>query len=107
MTLTEERYALILEQRRRVGEIDRWDYEPVKLRLADRTYYAPDFRVILSDGTEEFHEVKPANWDRIPNQDMSNVKIKVAAEHHPYVFLRAVEIPKRMGGGFDVQKVGE
>lgn len=81
MNKTERRYADYLETRRLVGEIWRWDFEAVKLRLADSTFYTPDFRVILADGTEEFHEVK-GHWE-----DDARVKIKVAAEQHPYRFV--------------------
>jgi hypothetical protein len=54
----ERKYAAVLESRKLAGEIQRWDFEPVKLRLADRTFYTPDFRVVLNDATIEFHETK-------------------------------------------------
>lgn len=88
MNGTERRYAELLETQRRNGEILRWDFESVKLRLADLTYYTPDFRVILLDGTEEFHEVK-GFW-----RDDARIKIKVAAEQHPYRFV-AVSLVKK------------
>ena len=81
MNQTEAAYAKYLEGLRIGRIIHRWDFEPVKLRLADRTYYSPDFRVILPDGTIEFHEVK-GFW-----RDDARVKIKVAAAQHPYVFV--------------------
>lgn len=88
MNGTERKYADLLEQKQLAGEILRWDFEPVKLRLADLTWYCPDFRVILLDGTEEFHEVK-GFW-----RDDARIKIKVAAELHPYRFV-AVSLVKK------------
>lgn len=77
----ERQYADHLEAKRVRGEILRWDYEPVKLRLADDTYYIPDFRVVDIDGLEEFHDVKGHKWAK------NWVKFKVAAEQHPYKFV--------------------
>lgn len=76
----EKRYADHLNVLLATGVIDRWDYEPVTLKLAHRTRYTPDFRVILADGSEEFHETKGFM------RDDAHVKIKVAAASHPYVF---------------------
>ena len=45
MNKAEQRYALHLAGLRQAGQIVRYDFEPVKLRLADRTYYTPDFNV--------------------------------------------------------------
>lgn len=80
----EKRYAEHLNLLLATGQIDRWDYEPVTLKLAKRTTYTPDFRVILADGTEEYHETKGFM------RDDAHVKLKVAAESHPYTF-RLVE----------------
>ena len=80
MNLLEKTYAVHLEGRKQAGEILRYDFEPEKLRLADRTFYEPDFRVQLADGAIEFHEVK-GHWE-----EDARVKIKVAAEQHPYRF---------------------
>jgi hypothetical protein len=81
MNKTEAAYSQHLEALKQAGMIARWDFEPEKLRLADRTFFTPDFRVILADGTIQFHEVK-GHWE-----DDARVKIKVAAEMHPYEFL--------------------
>lgn len=81
MNKLERDYAFVLEAKQNRGEIDRWDYEPEKLRLADRTFYSPDFRVVMLDGTIEFHETK-GFWE-----EDARVKIKVAAEQHPYKFI--------------------
>jgi len=69
-----------------------WRYEPLKLRLADLTYYSPDFMVIDKDGVVQFHEVK-AQWKgakTFHSEDDAKVKIKVAAEQFPWFFFRIV-----------------
>ena len=81
MNKTERRYAAHLEARRLNGEVWRWDFQPIKLRLADSTFYTPDFRVILCNGAEEMHEIKGFM------RDDAAVKVKVAAEMHPYPFV--------------------
>ena len=96
MNSLERAYAQHLEAKRQRGEILRWDREPVKLRLADLTYYTPDFRVIAADGTEEFHETKGFM------RDDANVKLKVAAELHPYRFYLVKQLPKKSGGGWEI-----
>lgn len=82
MNKTEAAYARKLETQREQGSILRFDFEPETLRLANRTSYTPDFRVILPDGTVEFHEVKGGYV-----REDAWVKFKMAAELHPYVFL--------------------
>ena len=81
MNRLETDYAWRLEMLKRAGEIADYAFEPVKLRLADRTFYTPDFMVIMPDGVIEFHETK-GFW-----QDDARVKIKGAAELHPYKFV--------------------
>ena len=98
---TEARYEAHLEVLKRAGRIVRYDFEPEKFRLADNTFYTPDFRVMLPDGTIEFHEVKGA-WAIF--QDDAKVKIKVAAELHPYRFIAVAPIPVKNGGGWDVKE---
>lgn len=81
MNGTERAYADYLWQRQLAGEVLRYDFEAEKLRLADNTFYTPDFRVVLADLSIEMHEVK-GFW-----QDDARVKIKVAAQLHPYRFI--------------------
>ena len=95
MNQTEAAYSAQLELLRRSGQIARWDFEPVKLRLADRTFYTPDFRVIDSNGAEEYHEVKGFF------REDAAVKIKVAAEQHPYPFF----LVKKTKQGFTKERI--
>jgi hypothetical protein len=81
MNRTEAAYAITLDMRMRVGEILWYEFEALKLRLADNTFYTPDFFVMLADRSLECHEVK-GFW-----QDDARVKIKVAAEHFPFRFV--------------------
>lgn len=99
MNSLEKRYSLHLESRRLAGEIDGWSYEAEKLRLADRTFYSPDFRVVLPAGEIEFHETKGGLM-----LEAANVKLKVAAALHPYRFflVRWVSKEKR----WDAREVG-
>lgn len=80
MNKLEATYAHLLDSAKRSHVILEWSFEAVKLRLADRTWYTPDFMVINADGIVEFHEVK-GFWE-----DDARVKIKVAAETFPFAF---------------------
>lgn len=81
MNKTEQAHALRLEMRRRAGEVAWYGYEAVKLRLADATWYTPDFAVLMADGAWTFHETKGAFI-----RDDARVKLKVAAEAFPFRF---------------------
>ena len=77
MNQTERAYAARLELLQRAGEIKSFRFEPIKFRLADRTFYTPDFMVVMGDEIQ-FHEIK----GYLPEDD-ANVKIKVAAQMYP------------------------
>lgn len=83
---SERAYAQRLDALRHDGLVLRWDYEPLKLRLAATCYYSPDFLVIFAANPDniELHEVK-GFW-----RDDARVKIKVAAAQFPYFQFRAV-----------------
>ena len=78
---TEAAYEQVLTLRQKAGEVAWFRFEGVKLRLADATFYTPDFAVMLADGSMEMHEVK-GYW-----QDDARVKVKVAAEMYPFRFV--------------------
>lgn len=81
----EKRYAQRLENRRLAGEIAGYWFEAVKFRLADKTWYSPDFLVMLSDGRLELHEFK--GW----MEEDANVKLKVTSEAYwlfPVILVR-------------------
>jgi hypothetical protein len=78
MNKTEAAYATHLSWRQTGGEILGFAFEAVKFRLADKTFYTPDFIVYAGDGTVEIHEVK-GHWE-----DDARVKIKVFASLFPF-----------------------
>lgn len=79
------------------GEIVWFRFEGLKLRLADKTFYTPDYAVMRSDGAIECHEVK-GFW-----ADDARVKIKVAADQYPFRFIAVRPLPKKAGGGWEVE----
>lgn len=81
MNKTEAEHARTLELMRNAGAVLWWRFEPMKLRLADLTFYEPDFLVMLADGRLEVHEVKGGFIT-----DDAMVKVKVAAEQFPFTF---------------------
>ncbi|OSI16522.1 DUF1064 domain-containing protein [Neisseria dentiae] len=97
MNKTEKAYAEYLESLKQAGAIAWYRFEGVKLRLADNTFYTPDFAVMSAAGTMEMHEVK-GHW-----MDDAKVKIKVAAEMYPFRFIAIKAKAKKDGGGWDMQ----
>ncbi len=92
MNKLEAAYAAILAERMRTGQVLWFAYEAIKLRLADNTFYTPDFFVMAApDGTLECHETKGFM------QDDAAVKIKVAAETFPFRFFLVTHPNKTVG----------
>lgn len=94
MNATEAEYDTLLDGRQHHGEVAWYKFEGLKLRLADNTFYTPDFFVMLADGRLECHEVK-GFW-----QDDARAKIKIAAAMFPFEFVAVRKQPKKAGGGF-------
>jgi hypothetical protein len=94
MNKTEAAYQQYLEILRRGGEIIDHRYEPFNLRLADNTYYRPDFFVVYADHFE-VHEVK-GFW-----RDDARVKIKVAAAMFPWWIFKAI---KKVKGSWVIEQ---
>lgn len=88
MNKTEAEYARFLDTLIACGDVIWWKFEGYKLRLADSTFYSPDFAVMRSDSTLEMHEVK-GHWT-----DDARVKIKVAASLYPHPFLAIQKVGK-------------
>lgn len=96
---TEQAYELeVLKPAMQDGSISWYRFEGVKLRLADNTFYTPDYCVMRSDGTMEMHEVK-GFW-----QDDARVKIKVAADMYPLKFIAVKRQSKKNGGGWSIEE---
>lgn len=104
---TEKSYASHLELLKKTGEILDYSFECETLKLGKDCRYTPDFRVLrrpisllndeLNEGLEfiEFHEVKGTTKVKLKGlqyskpyiEDDALVKIKTAAELHPYKFI--------------------
>ena len=85
MNKTEKRYAQeVLDPRVWTGELVTWKFEAVKLKLAYRTWYTPDFWTIAPDGRMEMIEIKGFL------QDDAAVKYKIAREAFPIFEWRMI-----------------
>lgn len=98
MNKTEARYAKHLDNQVHAGAILWWKFEGLKLRLADNTFFTPDFVVLNADSELECREVK-GHWE-----DDARVKIKVAAALYPIKFIAVTERPKKHGGGYSMEE---
>lgn len=94
MNKTEAEYANLLQLQLLAGEILWWKFEGMKFRLADNTFYTPDFNVMLPNQQMQIHETK-GFWT-----DDARVKIKVASEMYPFEFIALKKLPKKSGGGW-------
>ncbi len=88
MNKWEAEYSRRLELLKHTGTIVWFAYEAVKFRLAQKTFYTPDFLVMRSSGAFELHEVKGFM------RDDAAIKIKVLAEHAP---MRIVLVQRHKG----------
>ena len=91
MNSLEKKYADHLRTLQLANDIHSFAFERHNLKLADKTYYKPDFEVMFLDGTIEFHEVKGFMMDD------ANVKIKVAAAQFPQYVFRLVQWDRKTG----------
>ena len=88
---TERRYAqTVLEGLRLSGEILEWRYEPLNFRMADNTYYRPDFLLIYET---HFEIVEIKGFLR----DDAHVKFKTCAALYPWFKWRMIFYNKRQG----------
>lgn len=85
-------------------------YEGVNLKLADGSYYKPDFCVMLADGTICMDEVKPGSINakgelRTVIGDVSALKLKLADERFPFCFRLISVVKGRQDWQFVVEDV--
>jgi hypothetical protein len=95
MNKTEAAYDAHLAELQHAGAILWRRFEGVKLRLADATFYTPDFAVMLADCRIELHEVKGFM------RDDAAVKLKVAASLYPFRFV----LVRKLGHGWERTEV--
>lgn len=81
MNKTEAAYAEHLKHLEHRGDILWWKFEGMKFRLADLTFYTPDFNIMKADGHLVHHEIKGFF------QEDAKVKIKVVASMYPFEFV--------------------
>lgn len=97
MNDTETAYSRHLDAQVAAGIVAWYKFEGVKLRLADNTFYTPDFAVMLTSRQMEMHEVK-GFW-----KDDARAKIKIAADMYPFRFIGVTVRRKKDGGGWNVE----
>jgi len=96
MNALERKYSETLGAQLSTGHIRRWDFEPLKFRLAANTFFTPDFIVIENDGSITAIEVKGFL------RDDAAVKFKVAAAMYPWLYWVMVKKrAKKHGGGWE------
>jgi hypothetical protein len=102
MNKVEQAYAETLALREGMGEVFRYRFEAIKLRLADMTWYTPDFDVLLVTGEIELIEVKAVTKaGKLLIEDDASVKFKVARDAFPEFRFRMFGLlPKSVGGGW-------
>jgi hypothetical protein len=98
MNKLEAEYAELLTEKKYCGDVAWWRFEGLKLRLADNTFYTPDFAVMLRNGQLECHETK-GFW-----RDDARQKIKIAADQYPFRFIAVTKEAKCRGGGWKVEE---
>lgn len=87
MNKTEARYLhQVLEPGVAAGRYCRVRFEAIRLKLAERTHYTPDFMVINASGEIEFHEVKGGRIE-----EDAKLKFKLAAELYPEYHWKLVQ----------------
>jgi hypothetical protein len=97
MNKTEAAYAAHLEALKHAGKVLWFKFEGMKFRLADNTFYTPDFAVLNSANELECHEVK-GFWE-----DDARAKIKIAADMYPMRFIAVKVKAKKDGGGWGIE----
>lgn len=103
MNKVEASYQEHLELLKRAGEIFDYRWESIKIKLADNTWFNPDFIVFAQDGTVELHDTKGtkkvtrANGDResVPwIEEDAKLKLKVVAELWPFRIYSVFKTPE-------------
>lgn len=106
---TEAAYEAHLELLKRAGEIDGYQFEGIKLRLADLTWWTPDFIVYDKDGYVQLHDTKgtttkkraDGSKDKVPwIEEDAKIKLKVIAELFPFQVFAVF----KTGNGWEKQQ---
>lgn len=93
MNKTEAAYDAYLGLLLRAGEIDGYKFEGIKLKLANNTFFTPDFLVMAKDGVLELHDTKGTTKKlRVSGEkeaapwieEDAKIKLKLVAELYPF-----------------------
>lgn len=103
MNSTEAAYSAHLQARKERGEIQRFWFEPVTLKLATGVRYTPDFMVLENDGLITFRECKgttgKAGSEKAYHHDgLGKAKVAIAAAKFPFLFYVVFKL--RGGAGW-------
>ena len=78
MNKTEAAYARVLDAEKQAGEVARWWFNAMNLRIGDNCFYQTDFLVLLTSGEMQIRETK--GWMR----DDALVKLRAIAAQFPF-----------------------
>lgn len=99
MNKTEAAYAEELASQKATGKILDFKFHPMRIRLADNTYYEVDFLVLHADRSLAIHETKGGF-----TSEKGQMKIKLVAEIMPWFgMLKVTRLAKKDGGGWKVE----
>ena len=105
MNKGESLYSVYLFSRMRAGEVESFAFEADTLLLAHLCRYTPDFRVVLPDGTIEYHECKGKKGKSYYAREDARIKIKVAASLYPQFTFCVVWLDRGTWRRKDVPRV--
>lgn len=91
----ETQFSYELEAMRQAGSIVWWQFEGIRFRLADGAWFKPDFADMSKDGVLTVTEIK-GHW-----RESARLRIKVAADRHPFRFVALRKRKAKEGGGWD------
>jgi hypothetical protein len=97
MNGTEKAYAQRLEVLKHDGAIIDWKFHVLRVRLADNTYYEPDFIVMTAERELQIHETKGSF-----TTDKGQIKVKLCAEVLPW--FRVFKCSKQNDGSWVIQE---
>jgi hypothetical protein len=97
MNGTEAAYAQILEAEKHEGKIRGWKFHAIKIRLADRAWYEPDFIVQMASGEIQVREVKGSF-----TTEKGQLKIRMAAETMPW--FRFIKCSRQKDGRWEYEE---
>jgi hypothetical protein len=99
---TEAAYEEHLGILQRAGAVEGFFFEGIKLKLADNTFFTPDFLVFAADGVVELHDTKgttskkraDGSKEKAPFiEEDAKIKLKIAAERFPFRVFAVFKTP--------------